>query len=73
MLHPNKKFWNKTHAFVDDLEKISDIEIHPHFLYADGDVHVLTEYSSEFFTSFKRFEQYPTYLTFEDSEGNKKV
>jgi MoaA/NifB/PqqE/SkfB family radical SAM enzyme len=73
MLHPEQRFWDKTHTFVDELEKIDGLEIHPHFLYGDGDVHVTTDYSEEFFNRFKRFESYPTYLTFEDKAGKKQM
>jgi len=70
MLHPNKKLWSKIHRLVDDLEAIGGIEIHPHFLYDDGDVHHLHHYPKEFYEEFKRFENYPEYLVF---EGDTKV
>lgn len=74
MLHHNKKFWEKTHKFVDELEKYGDrINIHPHFLYADGDVHKLENYSKDFYSEFERFKDYPDYFVFEQASGDKKV
>jgi len=72
MLHPNKKMWPKIHKLVDALELI-DVEIHPHFLYDNGNVHALHHYSPEFYDEFKRFENYPNYLVFEDNNNNKKI
>jgi MoaA/NifB/PqqE/SkfB family radical SAM enzyme len=72
MLHPNPKLWHKIHDFVDKLEYIGGIEIHPHFLYDEGDVHRLHQYTPEFYEEFKRFESYPGYLVFE-GESNKVV
>lgn len=71
MLHPNKKFWDKTHKFVDKLEQFEKLQLHPHFLYADGDVHVAEKYSDSFYEEFDRFKDYPGYFTFEDSNGDK--
>ena len=74
MLHYKEKMWDKTHKFVDKLEKYGDrINIHPHFLYSEGDVHKLQEYSKGFYKEFERFKDYPDYFTFEDSDGNKKM
>tara|TARA_E500000318_G_scaffold52835_1_gene49227 strand:- start:2941 stop:3909 length:969 start_codon:yes stop_codon:yes gene_type:complete len=74
MLHYNKKLWQKTHDFVDQLEKYGDrINIHPHFLYADGDVHKLQDYGNDFYKEFERFKDYPDYFTFENENGNKKM
>lgn len=74
MLSPNKKLWEKTHKFVDAIEKYNDkLVIHPHFLYEDGDVHRLERYSSEFYNEFKRFKNYPDYFTFETQTGEKKL
>jgi MoaA/NifB/PqqE/SkfB family radical SAM enzyme len=70
MLHEKKILWNKTHKFVDELEKIGNIEIHPHFVYEDGNVHKLTEYSKEFYDEFVRFKDYPSYLVFDDKIYN---
>lgn len=72
MLHERKFFWKKTHAFVDELEKL-DIEIHPHFVYEDGDVHRITQYSPEFYEEFVRFKDYPEYLVFEADDQTKKI
>ena len=73
-LYQNEKLWQKTHDFVDKLEKYGDkINIHPHFLYADGDVHKLENYSERFYKEFERFKDYPDYFTFEDKLGNKKM
>lgn len=65
MLHPNPKLWKKIHKLVDDLEAIGGIEIHPHFLYDEGNVHALHHYPEEFYEEFKRFKDYPEYLVFE--------
>lgn len=74
MLVPDKNLWNKTHKFVDYIEKFDDsIVIHPHFLYADGDVHELEKYNQEFYDEFKRFESYPDYFTFETLTGEKRM
>jgi MoaA/NifB/PqqE/SkfB family radical SAM enzyme len=73
MLHTNEKFWSDTHYVVDELEKIPGLEIHPHFLYADGDVHKLESYGDEFYEQFSRFKSYPGYFTFEDSSGKRLV
>jgi MoaA/NifB/PqqE/SkfB family radical SAM enzyme len=70
MLHEKPKLWAKTHKFVDELEAIGDIEIHPHFVYEDGDVHTLTEYSTDFYKEFERFKDYPEYLVFGDKTYN---
>ena len=73
MLHHDERFWSKIHKFVDSVEKIPGIELHPHFLYADGDVHNVHEYNDKFYTEFIRFKDYPEYLTFEDSSGSKEM
>jgi hypothetical protein len=72
MLNPDTETWPKIHALVDQLEKIDGLEIHPHFLYQDGNVHDLYKYSPEFYEEFKRFEDYPNYLVFDDNE-NKTI
>jgi len=66
MLHHKKKYWARTQKFVDELETIKGIEIHPHFTYADCDVHQLTEYHSKFYKEFERFKFYPPYFVFDD-------
>lgn len=73
MLHHDRQYWKKTHKFVDDIESRygKSIEIHPHFLYADGDVHKLEHYSEDFYKEFQRFENYPEYLVFEKNDGTK--
>jgi MoaA/NifB/PqqE/SkfB family radical SAM enzyme len=73
MLHNESKFWEKTHKFVDAIEKIEGLEIHPHFLYAEGDVHQLEEYNKQFYEEFERFKDYPEYFTFEDKHGVKTI
>lgn len=73
MLHHDKKYWKGIHKFVDEIEQIEGLEIHPHFLYADGDVHKLEEYNESFYKEFKRFASYPDYFTFEDEKGDKKM
>lgn len=70
MLHEKKILWAKTHRFVDALEEMGNIEIHPHFVYEDGNVHTLTQYSQEFYDEFKRFRDYPGYLVFGDKTYN---
>ena len=65
MLHENKKYWERTHKFVDELEQMGDIEIHPHFVYEDGNVHKITQYTKAFYEEFSRFSEYPEYLVFE--------
>lgn len=72
MLNPDPKTWPKIHKLVDQLEKIEGLEIHPHFLYNEGNVHDLYKYSPEFYEEFKRFEDYPNYLVFEDN-GEKTI
>lgn len=52
MLHPDKKYWKFIKEIISELLKL-DVEIHPHFLYKDGDAHVLYEYSNEFYKEFK--------------------
>jgi hypothetical protein len=71
MLHHRKFFWAKTHTFVDALEKMDGLEIHPHFLYEDGDVHKLEDYSSMFFKEFSRFKDYPGYLVYEEGDSKE--
>lgn len=74
MLSPNKSLWSKTHKFVDEIEKYGDqVVIHPHFLYAEGDVHKLEEYNQEFYSEFQRFKDYPDYFTFETATGDKQM
>ena len=70
MLHPAKKYWKQIHNIIDILETM-DVEIHPHFLYDNGDVHKLHHYPNDFYEEFKRFENYDEYLIFED--GNNIV
>ena len=65
MLHNDKKFWSRTHKFVDAIEQIKGLVIHPHFLYANGDAHVLEDYNRQFYDEFNRFKNYPNYFTFE--------
>jgi MoaA/NifB/PqqE/SkfB family radical SAM enzyme len=70
MLHERSKLWAKTHKFVDALEEIGGVEIHPHFVYEGGDVHTLADYSVEFYKEFERFKDYPGYLVFGDKTYN---
>lgn len=70
MLHEKKILWEKTHKFVDALEQIEGVEIHPHFVYEDGNVHTLTQYNDEFYKEFERFKDYPGYLVFGDTTYN---
>jgi MoaA/NifB/PqqE/SkfB family radical SAM enzyme len=71
MLSPKKELWPKIHRLVDLVERIGGVEIHPHFLYEDGDVHELHKYTDEFWIEFKRFKEYPGYFVYEsDSEKN---
>ncbi len=66
MLSPDERLWPKIHAFVDELEKIEGVIIHPHFLYDEGNVHRLHQYTPEFYEEFKRFKSYPEYFVFEN-------
>lgn len=71
MLHSDKKYWKIIHKFVDIVEDIPKIEIHPHWIYANGDPHAGVEkYKSDFYAEFNRFKEYPKWLTFEDDAGN---
>lgn len=72
MLSPDRNLWPKIHRLVDMLEAIGDIEIHPHFLYEDGNVHELHNYQEEFWEEFGRFKDYPGYLVFEE-DSKKEV
>jgi len=67
MLHPNKKFWPMIHNIIDHLKTLK-VEIHPHFLYDDGDVHRLHQYPEDFYNEFKYLEDMPNYLIFEDAK-----
>lgn len=71
MLVPDKTYWPKIHYIADKLEEL-DVELHPHFLYNNGDVHEVYDYNEEFFEEFKRFEKYKKYLVFE-SDTDKKI
>lgn len=73
MLHHDKKYWKDIHSLVDRLESLDNVEIHPHMLYADGDVHKLVDYKDDFYTEFKRFEKYPNYFVYETQSGEKTV
>jgi len=68
MLSPKKELWADIHLLVDKIEEIGGIEIHPHFLYEDGNVHELHKYTNDFWDEFKRFENYPGYLVFEGTK-----
>lgn len=71
MLHNDSKYWPKTHKFIDNIINIDKLNIHPHFLYADGDVHKLEKYNDIFYKEFSRLSDLPGYFTFEDKSGNK--
>ncbi|MAF36178.1 hypothetical protein CL622_03615 [archaeon] len=74
MLHYDSRFWKKTHKFIDDIECIEGLEIHPHWLYRDGNPHAgVVNYTHKFYREFKRFEEYPGYFTFEDQSGGKEL
>lgn len=73
MLHNDPKFWKKTHNFADFIESLDNLEIHPHFLYKDGDAHKLTDYNDAFYKEFDRFKTYRKYFTFETDTGDKDV
>jgi len=68
MLSPRPKLWPKIHKFVDELEAIGGLEIHPHFVY-NGNVHELYKYPRAFYDEFKRFESYPKPFVFEGPHG----
>jgi len=71
MLHPDKKNWKQIHEIIKELKKI-DVEIHPHFLYDNGNVHGLHKYSKDFYNEFKYLESMDEYLIFEDN-GLKRM
>lgn len=52
MLHPDKKYWPFIKNLIQELIA-NEIEIHPHFLYDDGDMHKLHNYTEEFYNEFK--------------------
>ena len=64
MLHPDKKYWKQIHNIIDRLENMN-VEIHPHFLYDNGNVHGLHNYPEDFYDEFIRFKDYDEYLVFE--------
>lgn len=66
MLHPDKKHWKQIHNIIDRLETMN-VEIHPHFLYDNGNVHALHQYPKEFYNEFIRFKDFDEYLIFEDN------
>ena len=70
MLHENPRLWPKIHKFVDAIEAIGGIEIHPHFTYEAGNAHKVTDYTSDFYREFRRFADYPGYLMFDDVAYN---
>ena len=73
MLHSDKRYWKILHKFVDIVESIPDIEIHPHWIYADGDPHTGVErYDPDFYNEFTRFKDYSKWLTFESDTGQTK-
>lgn len=72
MLHSDEQYWQTLHKFVDIIEGIDGVEIHPHWIYADGSPHYgTTDYNEKFYQEFKRFSNYPRWLTFEDAAGGK--
>jgi len=52
MLHPNPKYWPFIHKIIKELLNIG-VEIHPHFLYDDGDMHKIHHYSDDFYKEFE--------------------
>jgi organic radical activating enzyme len=66
MLHYDKQYWKQIHNIIDRLETMN-IEIHPHFLYDDGNVHALHNYTDEFYNEFNRFKDFEDYLIFDDN------
>jgi len=70
MLHNDRKYWKVLHKFVDIVERIEGVEIHPHWIYANGDPHDGVEsYNDDFYNEFARFKDYPKWLTFENRGG----
>ena len=70
MLHTDKSLWPVLHKITDLAEAIPGLEIHPHWIYADGQPPKgLINYNIEFYNEFKRFEKYPAWLIFEDAKG----
>lgn len=71
MLHSDEKYWPIIHKLVDMIEDIPDVEIHPHWVYKDGDPHAGTiDYNEKFYKEFERFKHYPAWLIFQDVSGN---
>ena len=71
MLHSDIKYWKILHEFVDIIEELPGVEIHPHWIYADGDPHKGVErYNDDFYNEFKRFKNYGKWLIFEDKHNN---
>lgn len=71
MLHSDEKYWSHIHKFVDIVEEIPDVEIHPHWVYRNGDPHAgVVEYNKKFYEQFDRFKDYPAWLIFEDDKNN---
>jgi organic radical activating enzyme len=60
MLHPDKKYWPFIKNIISELIT-NGIEIHPHFLYDDGDMHKLHNYTEEFYNEFRYLEQEALY------------
>ena len=70
MLHSDVKYWEHIHKFVDIVEDMSGVEIHPHWVYKNGDPHAgVIDYNKRFYDEFKRFENYPAWLIFRDNAG----
>lgn len=68
MLHPDKKHWDKIKYIINILNNL-DVNIHPHFIYDDGDIHKIHPYDEEFYNEFKEFENYEKYFIFEDNNS----
>ncbi len=56
MLHPNPEHWPFIHKIINELMK-HDVEMHPHFLYDDGDMHKIHNYTPEFYKEFSYLKE----------------
>lgn len=72
MLHSDKKYWSDIHRFIDIIENIAGAEVHPHWIYKDGDPHSgVVDYNEQFYKEFERFKDYPEWLIFKKVDGTK--
>ena len=71
MLHDDRELWPVLHKLVDLAEQIEGLEIHPHWIYSEGDPTAgVIDYDEEFYNEFSRFKNYPAWLNFENEDGS---